>query len=198
MHDGRFMTGSRLLAIATAALIALAAGEALARVKVKIEFDKAFDFTPVTTWAWDAAGYGDVMMARTANDHADAMKKRAEPIILDAVAAEMSRRKIGRAAADAHVTVRYYLLLSNNMSAQTVGQFLPGTTAWAVPPFAQATQSLEMQNSGSLVLDISAKGAVVWRGVAQTAIKMDATQQKREALLREGVRDLLQRFPPKR
>jgi hypothetical protein len=192
------MTRSRLLAIATAALIALATGDVLARVKVQVEFDKSFDFTGVTTWDWDPAVRGEVMMARTAHDNADAMKQRAEPIILDAVATEMPRRRMTRAAADPHVTVRYFLLLTTNMSAQTVGQFLPGTTAWAVPPFAQATQSLEMQNQGSLVLDISAKGAVVWRGVAQTNIKLDATSEKRESLIREGVRDLLRRFPPKR
>jgi hypothetical protein len=192
------MTRRRLFALMSAALIALAASEALARVSVKVEFDKAFDFTAVSTWDWDAASRGDVIMARTVHDNAELMKERAEPIILDAVATEMPRRKMTRAAADPHVTIRYYLLLTTNMSAQTIGQFLPGTTAWAVPPFAQATQSLEMLNQGSLVLDISAKGAVVWRGVAQTNIKLDATAEKRESLLREGVRDLLRRFPPKR
>ena len=51
--------------------------------------------------------------------------------------------------------------------------------------------------SGSLVLDFSANGTVVWRGVAQAQIKMDADDKKREAILREGVRDLLKRYPPK-
>ena len=186
-----------LFAVATVALVALAAQHALGRVSVKIEFDKTFIFKTVTTWAWDAAGPGDVMMARTIHDDPDAMKRRAEPIIADAVAIEMTQRGMNRAPADAHVTVRYYLLLSTNMSAQTMGQFLPATTAWGLPPFAQATQSLEMMNRGSLVLDVSANGAVVWRGVAQANIKMDATAKKREALLRESVRDLLRRFPPK-
>lgn len=189
---------SKLFAFAAATLVALAASDVLARVKVQVEFDKAFNFTPVTTWGWDA-GHGEVIMARTIHDkdRGDEMKQWAEPIILDAVATEMSRRGLNRAAADAHATVRYYLLLSTNMSTQTMGQFLPPTTAWAVPPFAQATQSLEMQNRGSLVLDISANGAVVWRGVAQANVKLDATAQKRESLIREGVRDLLRRFPPK-
>ena len=191
------MTRPTFFAFATAALVALAAQHALARVGVKIEFDKAFNFKTVTTWAWDAASAGDVMMARTVHDDPDAMKRIAEPIIADAVAIEMTRRGMNRAHADAHVTARYYLLLSTNMSAQTMGQFLPATTAWGLPPFAQATQSLEMMNRGSLVLDMSANGAVVWRGVAQANIKMDAAARKRESLLREGVRDLLRRFPPK-
>ena len=83
------------------------------------------------------------------------------------------------------------------MTAQTMGQFLPATTAWGLPPFAQATQSLKMMNQGSLVLDLSAKGVVVWRGVAQAKIEFGAEDKKREALLREGVRDLLRRYPPK-
>jgi hypothetical protein len=52
-------------------------------------------------------------------------------------------------------------------------------------------------NHGSLVLDLSAKDAVVWRGVAQAKISFDIDDKKREALLREGVRDLLKRYPPK-
>jgi hypothetical protein len=54
-----------------------------------------------------------------------------------------------------------------------------------------------MMNRGSLVLDLSAKGTVVWRGVAQAEIKMDADDKRREALVREAVRDLLRRYPPR-
>ena len=79
-----------------------------------------------------------------------------------------------------------------------MGQFLPATTGWGLPPFAEATTSLKMMNQGSLVLDLSAKGDVVWRGVAQAKVDFEATDKKREALLREGVRDLLKRYPPKK
>jgi uncharacterized protein DUF4136 len=78
-----------------------------------------------------------------------------------------------------------------------MGQFLPATTGWGLPPFAPATQSLEIMNQGSFVLDISAGGEVIWRGLAQAKIKTDADQKRREALLREAVRDLLRRFPPR-
>jgi hypothetical protein len=54
-----------------------------------------------------------------------------------------------------------------------------------------------MMNKGSLVLDLSSGGNVVWRGVAEANIAFDADDKKREKLLREGVRDLLKRFPPK-
>ena len=52
-------------------------------------------------------------------------------------------------------------------------------------------------NQGSLVLDLSAHRAVVWRGVAQAQDQSRIDDKKREALVREAVRDLLKRYPPK-
>ena len=179
------------------ALVAFTVPAAVARVKVTVEFDKAFDFKAVRTWGWKAAGPGEIMMARTQDDDPEAMRKRAEPPIVDAVNVEMTRRGLSQAPAAPDLTVMYYLLLTTSFSAQTVGQFLPATTAWAVPPFAQATQSLEFMNRGSLVLDLSANGTVVWRGVAQANIKPDTTEKKRDVLIREAVRDLLRRYPSK-
>ena len=101
-------------------------------------------------------------------------------------------------AARPDIFVTYYLLLTNSVTAQTMGQFLPGQTAWGLPPFQQSTQSLEIMNQGSLVIDLAAKGNVVWRGVAQAKIKFGIDAKKRESLLREAVHDLLRRFPPKK
>jgi hypothetical protein len=186
----------RALLIATA--IAFTANTLIvARVKVRVEFDKTFDFKPVRTWGWNPKGPGEVKMARTKDDDPEAARQRAEPIIVEAVTAEMKQRGLQAATGEPDLLVTYYLLLTNNMSAQTMGQFLPATTGWGLPPFAPATQSLEMMNRGSLVLDMSTKQAVVWRGVAQAELKMDADPKKRESVLRESVRDLLRRYPPR-
>lgn len=184
----------------TVAAIALLSGRALARVDVDIQFDEKFDFSKVKTWAWSPAGYGDVKMARTQTDNPEAMRKFAEPIIVDAITTEMGNRGLRSAetsAAPPDLTVVYYLLLSTNITAQTIGQFLPNTTAWGLPPFLATTQSFEVFNRGSLVIDLSSGSNVVWRGVAQSNIKIDADNKKRETLIREGVRDLLRRYPPK-
>lgn len=186
----------RLLALA-AALLALIATDALARVKVTIDFDKTFDFKQVKTWGWAADGPGSVIMARTVHDDPEAMKKFAEPPIVDAVTTAMTRLGLSHASAGPDLIVTYYLLLSDSMSAQTVGQFLPATSAWGLPYFPQATQSLKYMNQGSLVIDLTANKAVVWRGVARAQIKPDAPAAKRESLVREAVRDLLKRYPPK-
>ena len=189
---------STLVAVVMATGLALATQVGVEGVDVNVEHDKTFDFRPVRSWAWNPQGAGDVKMARTQDDDPAPVKRRFEPTILDAVAMEMTRRGLMQAAAAPDLTVTYFVLLSTNMSSQTVGQFLPATLAWGLPPFAPATQSMKVMNQGSLVLDLSAKGTVVWRGVAQAKIDMGADDKKREALLREGVRDLLKRYPPKR
>jgi len=149
--------------------------QAFARVDVKIDFDKAFNFTAVRSWRFDPAGNGEVKMARTQKDDPDAVKAVAEPIIVDAVTKEMQLLKLQRADSP-DVIVRYFLLLTTNQTAQTMGQFLPGTVAWGLPPFEQTTQSLKLMNQGSLVIDLAANGNVVWRGIAQAKLKFDAEQ----------------------
>ena len=52
-------------------------------------------------------------------------------MILDAVATEMTRRGLKQAASAPDLTVTYFLLLSTNMSTQTMGQFLPATMGGA-------------------------------------------------------------------
>jgi hypothetical protein len=187
---------TRTFALAIAVLMLTMPG-IRARVKVNVEFDKAFNFKSVRTWGWSPAGAGEVKMARTQTDDPVAMTRRAEPPIVDAVTIELVRRGLEQAPSDPDLTVSYFLLLTTNLSAQTVGQFIPAAMDWGLPPFPQATQSLKVLNRGALVLDLSAAGRVVWRGVAQADIKMDATDKQREARLREGVRDLLKRYPPK-
>ena len=187
---------SILPALAIATALVLAQSVALEGVDVRVEHDKTFSFKTVKTWGWSATP-ANVVMARTASDDPAAAKRQVEPWMNDAVPSEMMRRGLQGPVDNPDVTVTYYLLLSTTMSTQTMGQFLPATVAWGLPPFAQATQSLEMMNKGSLVLDLSSGGNVVWRGVAEANIAFDADDKKREKLLREGVRDLLKRFPPK-
>jgi hypothetical protein len=175
--------------------LTLVIASAVAAIKVAIDVDRTFAFASAKTWSWNPDGPGEVKMARTPDDDPEAMRVRVEPVIVDAVTTELSRRGLQPAASSPDVLVTYYLLLTNTMSSQQLGQFLPATTQWGVPPFPAATQSLEMMNQGSLVLDVSANGRVVWRGVAQAKIKMDADDKRRQALIREAVRDLLRRYP---
>ena len=184
----------RAWVVATA--VVLAVQIALA-VDVKVGFDKEFNFKAVRTWGWKPDGPGKVIMARTPDDDPEAMQKRVDPVLMSEVEAQLTQRGLKAATSAPDVFVTYFLLLSTEGSAQTIGQFLPGSSVWGLPPFLASTQSLEMVNQGSLVIDLSANDAVVWRGFAQANIKIGIDAKKREALLREGVRDLLKRYPPK-
>ena len=166
--------------------------------KIRTDFDKTFDFRQARTWAWDAKRPGAVMVARTPNDDPDRIRERVEPIIMDTVGVEMPRRRLTRSDTTPDLTLNYYLLLTLGASAQTIGQFVPPVAMWSIPPMAPSTQSIEVIEQGSLVLDLSAKGQVVWRGTAAAQIQMGLSQDKRTALLREAVREILERYPPKK
>lgn len=182
-------------ALLVAAGLTLAAVGLAAAVEVQVQQDQAFDFTAIRTWAWNPGGPGEVKMARTQNDDPEAMRQRAEPVIVDAVTSELGRIGLKPATATPDLSVTYYLLLTIGSSSQALGQFLPATTMWGVPPFAPATQSLEVMNRGSLVLDLSAGGKVIWRGIADARIKLGSEDTKAEALIRSAVRDLLRKYP---
>ena len=88
---------------------------------------------------------------------------------------------------------------SRNIAAQTVGQFLRPVPEWGVPPFAPATQSLEIYEQGTLILDIAAAGAdrMIWRGSAQAELDRQTSDTSRDERIRSVVKDMLKRFPPK-
>ena len=136
-------------------------------------------------------------MARTPDDDPETVRKRAEPIIKESVEAELASRKLQLTQANPDLTITYYLLLTIGSSSQTLGQFLPPVAEWGLPPFTPQTQSLTVAEQGSLVLDLSSNDRVVWRGIARAKIKIGEDAKRREALLREAVRDLLKRFPPR-
>ena len=186
-------------ALLTACAIAGLAGHVTAAVKVKTQFTKSFDFTKAKTWSWHEGGPGEVKMALTADDNPELVRQRAEPIIMEAVGATLPQRGLAAAApgAPSDVKIKYYVLITLGTDAQTIGQFLPAVTAWGVPPFSGATQSYSVIERGSLVLDISANKEVVWRGIGQAELKPGQTQEKRAALVREAVADILKKYPPK-
>ena len=186
-------------ALLTACAIAGLAGHVTAAVKVKTQFTKSFDFTKAKTWSWHEGGPGEVKMALTADDNPELVRQRAEPIIMEAVGATLPQRGLAAAASGApsDVKIKYYVLITLGTDAQTIGQFLPAVTAWGVPPFTGATQSYSVIERGSLVLDISANKEVVWRGIGQAELKPGQTQEKRAALVRAAVADILKKYPPK-
>jgi Domain of unknown function (DUF4136) len=190
----------KALTVPVAALAVMWVAVGSAAVKVQTQFDKTFDFSKVRSWAWNDKGAGQVLMARTADDNSEAVRQMVEPIIKDAVAAELPGRgvqpSVAGATPDSEVT--YYLFVTVGTQTQQMGQFLPAIPDWGLPPLAGPAQTYKIVQEGSLVLDISANNEVVWRGLGQAEVKPGTTPDKRNARIREAVRDILKKYPPKK
>jgi hypothetical protein len=58
------------------------------------------------------------------------MQKRVDPVLMSEVEAQMMQRGLKPATSAPDVFVTYFLLLSTAANAQTIGQFLPGSSVW--------------------------------------------------------------------
>ena len=182
-----------------AAVVAVTAPVLRARdVKIRTDFSKTIDFAAPKTWSWYPERPGDVLMARTADDDPEVVKKRAEPVIFESVAGELAKKGLKQVPSGGDLVVKYYVLVTIGSSAQYVGQFVPSVPEWGLPPMAGATQALRTIEQGSFVVDIRSKDDIVWRGVAVAELKPGQPQDKRAALLKEATRKLFERFPPKK
>lgn len=186
-----------ILAVALAALVA---ATAVARVKVQSDFDPNADFTNLKVFAWPDDAPGQMKMALTKDDDPEALRRRFEPVIVAAVEEALTKKGFQKAAAGQapDFRVAYFGLVSSNTSAQVMGQFLPGTMEWGIPPFEGRTQSLKIYEQGSLVLDVMTPDhKPIWRGIARAEIHRDRPDAERDKNLRGAVFDLVKQYPPK-
>jgi Domain of unknown function (DUF4136) len=189
----------RAIAIACAGAVAATLTVGAAKMKVRADADPGFDFRTVRTWAWHEDGPGEVKMARSAEDDPAPIQRRFGPTIAGAVIRELAARKLTEVADAPDVRVHYYLLITVGFDTQQTGQFLPSVPAWGVPPFAPATMSYSIIQTGSIVLDVVSTrlARIVWRGVAQTEIEQQRSDEQRDVRVREAIRDLIRKFPAK-
>src|SRR5262245_65708335 len=86
---------------------------AAADTDITIEYDKAFSFVGLNTWAWHPSGAGDVRLALTPDDDPKRVAARIEPVILPATERELASRKVTKVATDrAQLPVHKYALLA--------------------------------------------------------------------------------------
>ena len=181
----------------------LAAGLEAAKIKVQAEGDPNFDFAAVKTWAWDAEP-GDVIMARTPKDDPAPVKAFVDPRIRKYVGAALT--KIGRTEQTSgmpDVQLHYYVLVTIQSNSQYMGQFLPSTPYWGLPPFDAGTSALEVVTKGALVVDALLPGQkdnrqVVWRGIAQSTLEWAEKEDVRDKRLRDASDALIKKFPLKK
>jgi hypothetical protein len=187
-----------LLSVLAAALLTLPSA---ARVKVETGHDPGADFTKLRVWAWPSEGPGQVKMALTKDDDPEPIRQRFEPTVMAAVEEMLGKKGFRKAGAgeSPDFLVAYFALISVSTSGQTLGQFLPGTVAWGLPPFEAVATSLKIYEQGSLVLDVMAPDRKpMWRGVARAEVHRDRPDAERSKRIREAIGDLVAKFPPKK
>ena len=183
-------------------LAALAAATLSARIKVQSDFDPNADFSALKTWAWPPDGFGQMKMALTKDDDPEVPRKRFEPVIVAAVEEALAKKGFTKAAPGqpADFRVAYFGLISMNTSSQVMGQFIPGTMEWGIPPFEGRTQSLKIYEQGTLVLDVMTPDGKkpIWRAIARAELNRERSDADRNKNLRAAVFDLVKEFPPKK
>jgi hypothetical protein len=188
-------------ALALLVLLGLATTALVAGTKVQAQRSETFQFATLKTWGWNPGKPGDVKVWLTAESKSEPVQRQYEPMIMRVVEQELTRRGYVKAAAGAtpDFTVTYYVLITAGSNSQQMGQFLPATTQWALPPFTAQTQAFHMYPLGTLVLDVGAPDAdhVVWRAVAQAEVELQKSDDKREATLRQIVKDVFAKLPRK-
>ena len=82
-----------------ALLMTMGTAIAVAGVKVQSQRDPKFDFSQLKTWSWNPSGPGDVKVWVTAESKSEPVKRKYEPVIMQAVEDELARRGLSRASA---------------------------------------------------------------------------------------------------
>ncbi|HJZ76215.1 MAG TPA: DUF4136 domain-containing protein [Vicinamibacterales bacterium] len=187
-------------ALSAIVVVALVATTRAAKVDVKSDRDKQFDFSKVKTWSWDPKEPGKVIMARSSQDNSADVQRRFGQTILDAISSEFTQRGLtGVSPQPGDVRVYYYLVVTVGFDTQTMGQFLPAVPEWGVAPYVPQTTSFDIVQNGALVIDAVSNqlDRVVWRVIGRTELDTERTDDQRRARIKTVVRELVKRFPKK-
>jgi Domain of unknown function (DUF4136) len=181
-------------------MFALSAVVLSAKVKVDVMRDPQVGFRPLKTFAWHPDGAGEVKVLVKNSGDPEKLRERFEPVIRPAVEQALAAKGLTPAQGGSpDLYASYYLLITAGDSSQAMGQFLSPTMEWGIPPFQGATQSLKIYEQGSLILDLSSPSlkSAVWRGVAKAEIDRQRTEPQRDDRIREAVREMVKKYPPK-
>jgi hypothetical protein len=160
--------------------------------EVRYNFDKNSDFSKFRTYTWVSLG-DDSRMDRLRDEQIKA-----------AVDKEIEKRGLVKAGAD---TADLYLGYQAAIEKET--QFTSYKTDWGLGPgwsggnlhsgvSGVTTGQMSTIYTGQLALDIYDRKNhwLVWRGVANKTIDIDASQTKQQKNLERAVAKLLKNYPP--
>jgi len=171
------------------------------KVKIRTQADKTFSFKNLRTWDWHADGAGEVKLMTTAMDMEQSQQwhARLDPIITQAVEKEMAARGFERKPGGADFIVNYYVLTVPGTASNEMGQFLPSVNEYGLPPIPRPPTMLRAFERGSLVLDVTSPAlkSVVWRGIAETEVDRELSDDARKARFEKAVQDIVKKLPSK-
>jgi hypothetical protein len=193
---------SRRLLVAALVVTAVAATGIIARAaktNIRTESDPKFSFAGLRTWAWHPDAAGEVRLAYSSSADPNKVHERVRPVIVEGVTREMAARGFTETADHPDLYVHYYVLVAVQSSAQTMGQFLPATPEWGLPPFTASTTALSIYPVGTFLMDMTVPGreGIVWRGAAEREVDLERPDTERRKILLRAIADLLKQFPPK-
>jgi hypothetical protein len=159
-------------------------------IQVQTDHDPAANFSALRTYAW---------LQKTADAPRD---PRIDNDLLDsrvhaAVNDELDRKGYREAAENPDFRVTYHVMVQNKFDVQS----FPVYYGYGFGRVGAAGGDVRVSEyeQGTLILDVvdSRTNDLVWRGSAQARIVPDRTPQERTKLIRDAVREMLERFPPR-
>jgi hypothetical protein len=191
-----------IVAVGTLAAVWVLSGTTFdaAKIKITTQHHQTYPFDKVHTWDWSPDGSGEVKLATTADADPERLRERVEPVLVPTIEREMKARGLEKVSASPDVLVNYYVLVTVGQSSQYMGQFLPSTPEWGVPIVMGGTTAVRAYPVGTVLIDMVAPSlkSVVWRGAAQAEVDLDKKPEERRVRLEQAVRDMLEKFPPKK
>jgi hypothetical protein len=192
MRGVRIVGAAVLVAMATALVVA-------EKPKLSVNMSENFSFAGPFTYAWTAPT-GELKMLQVSGPDPDRWRRLWDPTIVSSVNRELGARGYTAAAKEsADIIATYYILIGPNVASQKMGQFMAPTMEWGLPPFQGITQSYDVAEQGSLVIDLYSQSRkfVVWRGVIQANINLERSDAERNKNISKLITDLFKKHYPK-
>jgi Domain of unknown function (DUF4136) len=186
---------TRLVLAAAAALVAVASLDG--KVKLETNYDKAFNFGGLKTWAWHPDDPGRVSALPSLVPDANALEERIAPTINTTVEQELPKRGLRQAeAAAADAYLAWHAIVGENSVSTQMGYF---AGVYALPTWGTPTTYARFYAQGAVLIGVISRSEkrMVWHGIAQAELHFDRDPVQRQKTLHEAVRNLIRRFPPK-